>query len=96
MKIAVPSNGNRVDEHFGHCEYFTVFSVNDKKEIVSEEKVKPAGDHARRFRRVCQPNSPPAALDFCGGLFLAMCRMPLSGDQSQDHTKRGDEHQQRL
>jgi predicted Fe-Mo cluster-binding NifX family protein len=39
MKIALPSNGNQVDSHFGHCAYFTVFTTNDKKEIVSEEKV---------------------------------------------------------
>ncbi len=44
MKIAVPSNQNQVDAHFGHCEYFTVFTANDKNEIVSEEKVmSPAG-----------------------------------------------------
>jgi len=27
MKIALPSRQNQVDEHFGHCEYFTVFTV---------------------------------------------------------------------
>lgn len=44
MKIAVPSHQDKVDEHFGHCEYFTVFTVNDKKEILSEETVSsPAG-----------------------------------------------------
>ena len=39
MKIALPSCQNQVDEHFGHCEYFTVFTVNDRKEILSEETV---------------------------------------------------------
>ena len=39
MKIALPSRQNKVDEHFGHCEYFTVFTVNDNKEIMSEETV---------------------------------------------------------
>ena len=39
MKIALPSCQNKVDEHFGHCEYFTVFTVNDRKEILSEETV---------------------------------------------------------
>lgn len=39
MKIALPSCRNQVDEHFGHCEYFTVFTVNERKEIVSEETV---------------------------------------------------------
>jgi predicted Fe-Mo cluster-binding NifX family protein len=44
MKIALPTNGNEVDSHFGHCEYFMVFTTNDKKEIVSEELIKsPAG-----------------------------------------------------
>lgn len=39
MKIALPSHQHGVDAHFGHCEYFTVFTVNDKKEIIMEEKV---------------------------------------------------------
>ena len=39
MKIALPSRQNQVDEHFGHCEYFTVFTVDDKNEILSEETV---------------------------------------------------------
>lgn len=44
MKIALPSNQNTVDAHFGHCEYFTVFTVNERNEIVKEEKVmSPAG-----------------------------------------------------
>ena len=44
MKIALPSNRNMVDAHFGHCEYFTVFTANENNEIVGEEKVtSPAG-----------------------------------------------------
>jgi predicted Fe-Mo cluster-binding NifX family protein len=39
MKIALPSVQNQVDEHFGHCEYFTVFTINDDNKIVTEEKV---------------------------------------------------------
>ena len=41
MKIALPSYRNQVDQHFGHCEYFTVFTVDDNKKIVSEEIVTP-------------------------------------------------------
>jgi predicted Fe-Mo cluster-binding NifX family protein len=29
MKIAVPSRDGAVDAHFGHCEYYTVFTVKD-------------------------------------------------------------------
>ncbi|SHJ63531.1 Predicted Fe-Mo cluster-binding protein, NifX family [Clostridium cavendishii DSM 21758] len=40
MKIALPSRNNKIDDHFGHCEYFTVFTVNtETKEIISSEKV---------------------------------------------------------
>ncbi len=44
MKIALPSYQNQVDEHFGHCEYFHLFTVDDQKKILSEEKISsPAG-----------------------------------------------------
>jgi len=38
MKIALPSRQNLIDGHFGHCEYFTVFTIdNDTKEITAQE-----------------------------------------------------------
>jgi len=45
MKIALPSRQNVIDDHFGHCEYFTVFSISDNnKEIIAEETISsPAG-----------------------------------------------------
>lgn len=43
MKIALPSRDGVIDSHFGHCEYFTVFTVNES-EIIGEETVpSPAG-----------------------------------------------------
>lgn len=34
MKIAIPATKeNMVDDHFGHCEYYQIYSVNDTKEI---------------------------------------------------------------
>jgi len=39
MKIALPSYNNQIDEHFGHCEYFTVFTIDDRKKIILEEKI---------------------------------------------------------
>ncbi|TCO74641.1 NifB/NifX family molybdenum-iron cluster-binding protein [Marinisporobacter balticus] len=45
MKIALPSRQNLIDDHFGHCEYFTVFTVdNNNKAIISQEIIpSPAG-----------------------------------------------------
>ena len=37
-KVAVPTRGGAVDEHFGHCEYFTVYSIKDGK-VASEGRV---------------------------------------------------------
>ncbi len=41
MKIALPSCQNQVDEHFGHCEYFTVFTIDDRNNILAQEIVTP-------------------------------------------------------
>ncbi|MGE5627389.1 MAG: NifB/NifX family molybdenum-iron cluster-binding protein [Solirubrobacterales bacterium] len=38
MKIALPSRGKNIDDHFGHCEYFTVYTI-DNNNIVNEEIV---------------------------------------------------------
>lgn len=44
MKIALPSRQDMIDEHFGHCEHFTVFTIDDQKKITAEEKIaSPAG-----------------------------------------------------
>jgi predicted Fe-Mo cluster-binding NifX family protein len=44
MKIALPSRQNQIDEHFGHCEHFTVFTIDGQKKITAEEKIaSPAG-----------------------------------------------------
>jgi predicted Fe-Mo cluster-binding NifX family protein len=40
MKIALPTKENStIDSHFGHCEFFTVFTLNENKEIIHEDKV---------------------------------------------------------
>ncbi|MBN2797479.1 MAG: NifB/NifX family molybdenum-iron cluster-binding protein [Clostridia bacterium] len=40
MKIALPSRENRIDDHFGHCEFFTVYTINEEtKEILDEQVV---------------------------------------------------------
>lgn len=39
MKIAVAADGNHVSQHFGHCENFCLYEMNDggitKKEVIS-------------------------------------------------------------
>lgn len=39
MKIAIPTQNSNVDDHFGHCEYYTVFTVNDSKQIEAADVV---------------------------------------------------------
>ena len=33
MKIAVPTRDGRVDDHFGHCDHYTIFTI-DNNEVV--------------------------------------------------------------
>ena len=38
MKIAVPVKAdNSIDNHFGHCAYFKVFSFGESNELISEQ-----------------------------------------------------------
>ena len=43
MKIALPSRDNLIDSHFGHCEYFTVYTINEEKIIQEETIPSPSG-----------------------------------------------------
>ncbi len=43
IKIAVASRDNQVDDHFGHCQYFTVFTIQNKKVVNKEILHSPDG-----------------------------------------------------
>lgn len=37
MKIAVPTKkDNQIDNHFGHCEFYTIFVISENQEIMAE------------------------------------------------------------
>ena len=34
MKIAIPTRDNQVDDHFGHCDHYTIYTIeNNQQEI---------------------------------------------------------------
>ena len=37
MKVAVPTRENKVDDHFGNCEAYTVFTVDSNSKIEKSE-----------------------------------------------------------
>ena len=40
MKIALPTRQNFIDAHFGHCEYYTVFTIDDNsRDIISQDTI---------------------------------------------------------
>ncbi len=43
MKIAVPTRDERVDDHFGHCDHYTIFTIEDNKIINRETMASPQG-----------------------------------------------------
>jgi len=43
MKIAVPTRNNKIDGHFGHCEYYTIFSIEENKVVDKEVLESPQG-----------------------------------------------------
>jgi predicted Fe-Mo cluster-binding NifX family protein len=37
MKIAVPTKeNNQIDDHFGHCAFYTIFSVSEDNQVMAE------------------------------------------------------------
>ncbi|MBQ7787900.1 MAG: NifB/NifX family molybdenum-iron cluster-binding protein [Alistipes sp.] len=43
MKIAVPTRNGKVDDHFGHCDHYTIYTVENKQIISREELPSPQG-----------------------------------------------------
>ena len=43
MKIALPSKDNNIDDHFGHCSYYTIFTVENGVITLKETMESPAG-----------------------------------------------------
>lgn len=42
MKIAIPTNGGKLCQHFGHCEVFTFIDVDEnKKEFMDRKEITP-------------------------------------------------------
>jgi len=39
MKIAIPTREHLVDDHFGHCDHYTIYTVNDEKEITCSQRL---------------------------------------------------------
>lgn len=38
-KVAIPTREGQVDDHFGHCDYYTIFTIEDGK-VSNEETFK--------------------------------------------------------
>lgn len=43
MKIALPTRDGRIDDHFGHCHHYTIYTVENKQIISREELPSPEG-----------------------------------------------------
>ena len=40
MKIAVPTKeNNQIDAHFGHCEFYQIYTVSDQNQVISKERM---------------------------------------------------------
>lgn len=39
IKIAIPTRENMVDDHFGHCDHYTIYTVDDNNNIIASEKL---------------------------------------------------------
>lgn len=65
LKIAVPSRGGLVDEHFGHCEAFTVFEVDEDKSVAKQSSFTPPPSCG------CKSNLIPTLVDMGVSVLVA-------------------------
>ena len=35
-KIAVPTREGMIDDHFGHCAYYTIVTLNEQNQVMSQ------------------------------------------------------------
>ena len=38
-KLAIPTREGRVDDHFGHCDHYMVYTIDDEQHIVSSKRL---------------------------------------------------------
>ena len=43
MKIAVPTRDGRVDDHFGHCDHYTIFTIENRQIVDRQTLPSPEG-----------------------------------------------------
>ena len=43
MKIAVPTRDGVIDDHFGHCAYYTIFDIEDNQIVATSRLESPQG-----------------------------------------------------
>lgn len=43
VKVAVPTRDNMVDDHFGHCDHYTIFTIEGNKVVAKEDYPSPQG-----------------------------------------------------
>ena len=49
MKCAVPVTGGMMSPHFGHCEQFALFDVDEKKKEITQKELIPSPGHQPGF-----------------------------------------------
>jgi len=45
MRYAVPVSGSMVATHFGHCEHFALFDVNEERKEITRKELVPSPGH---------------------------------------------------
>ncbi len=64
-KIAVPTRDGLVDEHFGHCQSFTIVTVDDDKTVTARDSFTPPPECG------CKSNLIPTLLDMGVSVLVA-------------------------
>jgi len=39
--IAIPTRDGMVDDHYGHCAYYTVVTLDEQNQVIKQERLMP-------------------------------------------------------
>ncbi len=71
MKIAIPKRENVVDDHFGHCDRYTIFTIHDNK-IENVEQL-PSPQECGCKRQYCCAFATKRSRDHAGRKYGEWC-----------------------
>ena len=74
MKIALPTKeNNQIDAHFGHCEFYTIYTVSENNEITDKQILRSPAGCGCKSNIAFDLSQMDVKMMLAGGLYAIVC-----------------------